>query len=267
VSAESYFDRDDQRNGLFSQLVHKISRGHRRRRTIRIVTDLVLRLPNVVTLRVYARSASAAPLYQPIFDAAWRSFGANLRTITLTGYVHHLPNPLLAPNVTPLPHLSLGFEYLNCCVMPHLSARFCNTLVAAFNRIGPTLESLCNFVSLLPSHTLITCLDLSDFFDHIDVLPHLKKLTVTALRLRDLRCLPLKYLLHDHAATLRHVSLKLDISGRTSSTYDDLPLLSFMTETIGSSSTSSLSSSCPSRLPLPRSSRCTLHAPQIPSPV
>jgi hypothetical protein len=69
-----------------------------------------------------------------------------------------------------------------------------------------------------------------DIFDRIDILPHLKKLTVIMLRLRDIHRLPLKRLLHDHAATLRHVSLKLDIAGRRSSTYDDHPLLSFMTD-------------------------------------
>src|ERR1700730_17011217 len=99
VSAGSYMDRVDR----FSQLVHKISSKVKRRPPkddqliIRIITNLVLCLPNVITLRVHARSAIVAPLYQPIFDAVWKTFGANLRSVTLTGYIHHLPNLLLAP--------------------------------------------------------------------------------------------------------------------------------------------------------------------------
>ena len=188
-----------------------------------------MRLPSVTSLQVGAIDQEMVACCAPVFTAAWKTFGPNLRKLSLEGELHRIQELPSIQELTQLRELRLKFMDVYYSNSLHaINTRLCNLIQPALKTLGPTLESLS--ISFESSNVGAGYLNLSDFVDQLEPLPQLRSLTMHIPHPKVSDPIRLKRLLHNQASTLRDVSLDLSGLSDAPSGFGEGRLVPLMTE-------------------------------------
>jgi hypothetical protein len=193
---------------------------------IQTVVDTVSHLSEVNDLDVsWWEPANVRHLY-PFLPVAWKTFGANLKTLTLTGSLEGLGQ--LASSSTPFVALqNLNLEFVHNVHSTHdvSDTRILVDVIAHFvNGLSPTLQHL--------SITSWAALELSSFFSNLHSFPQLRVLIIRVSfnKAFPSECTGLSNLLHNHSNTLKSVALRFNPLGLMAQSSSEEPLVHWMTE-------------------------------------